>query len=256
MNPLSLMSRRHAIKTSIAGVGILSANFSNMATAATPVKPIILKKGAVLLFQGDSITDAQRKYNHTGPNDPIGLGNGYPMMVAASLLKRYPELDLKIYNRGISGNKVPDLQARWQADCIDLKPDVLSILIGVNDIWHKLNGKYDGTVEIYEKGLAALIKSVQAALPDTQILICEPFVMRCGAVTDRWFPEFAERKAAAKRAAEASASRWVPFQESMDAQIQLGSKPSYWAADGVHPTLAGHQLMAKTWEDIALPHEE
>lgn len=242
------MNRRSALKTSFgaAGASILAASLSARAAVATPTHPIRLKKGAVVLFQGDSITDAGRGRGKAA-NDTGELGRGYPMMLGGYLLMTHPKLDLKVFNRGISGNKVPDLDARWQADCIDLKPDVLSILIGVNDIWHKLNGGYDGTAESYEKGFAALLEKTRAALPETRIVICEPFVLRCGAVNERWFPEFDERKAAAKRVAEAAHALWVPFQETFDAAVADGTTPNYWAGDGVHPTLAGHMLMSKTW---------
>ena len=241
------MSRRNAFKTGFAGAGIFAAGLHGSASAATPSNTTPLKKGAVILFQGDSITDAGRDRRAKGPNNSNAFGRGYPFLIASSLLMNQPDLDLKIYNRGISGNKVPDLDARWQADCIDLKPDVLSILIGVNDIWHKLNGKYDGTVQSYEEGFAALLEKTKKELPGTRIVICEPFVLRCGAVKDNWFPEMTERTAAAKRVAKAAGATWVPFQEALDAEVKKGTAPAYWAADGVHPTMAGHMLMAKVW---------
>ena len=136
------------------------------------------------------------------------LGRGYPHHIAAYGLSEHAHLDLKVYNRGISGNKVPDLDARWDKDCIDLKPAVLSILVGVNDIWHKLNGKYDGTVEDYEKGFVALLERTKKALPEVKLVICEPFVLRCGAVSDKWFPEFDQRRAAAKRVSDGAGALW------------------------------------------------
>ena len=206
----------------------------------------------VLLFQGDSITDAHRDRERTGPNDSAGLGQGYPLIVASHLLGSRAEDGLRVYNRGISGNKVPDLEARWEADALNIRPDILSILIGVNDIWHKLGGSYNGTVESYEKGLAALIARTRKAIPYTRIVVCEPFVLRCGAVTDKWFPEFDLRRAAAKRVAQAAATDWAPFQSMFDEALK-DAQPTHWAADGVHPTLAGHALMAKTWLDVVKP---
>lgn len=203
--------------------------------------------GAVILFQGDSITDAGRDKKPAGPNDARALGTGYPHHLAAYLLMRQAGRGLKIHNRGISGNKVPDLDARWQADCVDLRPDVLSILIGVNDIWHARNGNYDGTVATYESGYAALLARTREALPDTKLVVCEPFVLRCGAVKDDWFPEFDERRAAAKRVAEGAGATWVPFQSTFDEAVGRGTEPSYWAGDGVHPSVAGHGLMAAAW---------
>ena len=105
------------------------------------------------MFQGDSITDSGRNKEDNGFNTSRALGSGYPLLAGAALLEKYAGLDLKIYNKGISGNKVYQLAERWDKDCLDIKPDILSILIGVNDIWHKLNGTYNGTVDIYRKDL-------------------------------------------------------------------------------------------------------
>lgn len=171
------------------------------------------------------------------------------MLIAAGVLADHPESGYQIYNKGISGNKVPDLEKRWQADCLDIKPDVLSILIGVNDIWHKLNGRYPGTVADYEKGFHDLLIKTQAALPKTKIVICEPFALKCGAVGDNWFPEFDERREVANQLASDLGFAVVPFQKMFDKAIQ-NSPPEYWAGDGVHPTLAGHALMAKTWREV------
>jgi lysophospholipase L1-like esterase len=145
---------------------------------------------------------------------------------------------------------VPDLDARWQADTIDLKPALLSILIGVNDIWHARGGKYDGTVADYDTGFTALLQKTREALPDTTLVICEPFVLRCGAIDDTWFPEFDERRAVAKKVAKDAGAIWVPFQSMFDDAVSDDTPPAYWAGDGVHPTMAGHALMARTWLDI------
>ncbi len=91
-------------------------------------------------------------------NTARNLGSGYPMLAGAALLNKFEALNLKIYNKGISGNKVYQLAERWDMDCLELKPDVLSILIGVNDIWHKLNGTYNGTAEIYRNDYIALLE--------------------------------------------------------------------------------------------------
>ena len=208
-----------------------------------------LAEGSVILFQGDSITDARRNRKENAANNPRGLGMGYPMMIAGGLMRDHPTSKLKIYNRGISGNKVPDLDARWQEDCIDLKPAIVSILIGVNDIWHKLNGRYDGTVQVYETGLRKLLARTAEALPQTRIVICEPFVLRCGAVNDSWFPEFDQRRAACKKVAQTLSLDFVPFQTMFD-EATTDVPPNYWAADGVHPTMAGHALMAQKWREI------
>ena len=207
----------------------------------------LIGKDATILFQGDSITDAGRdRSREQNANDGRMLGGGYVHFAAAQLLAERPADGLKIYNRGISGHKVFQLAERWDADCLALKPDVLSILIGVNDIWHKLNGQYDGTVEVYEKDYRALLARTRQALPAVKLVICEPFVLRCGAVNDKWFPDFDGYRAAARRVATEFKAVFIPFLSMFDAAARK-APPTYWAADGVHPTMAGACLMAQAW---------
>lgn len=219
------------------------------ATAGADGYPGALRDNPVILFQGDSITDAKRNRESKGANDMQGLGYGYPAHIAGAILRDLPDYGLQIYNRGISGNKVPDLDARWEEDVIQLKPGLLSILIGVNDLWHKRSGKYDGTAETYRDGFAALLARTEKALPKTRIVVCEPFVLRCGHITDDWFPEFETRRAFAESVATDAGVTWVPFQTMFNEAVAAGTAPEYWAADGVHPTAAGHALMAQTWRE-------
>lgn len=242
------MKRRHLLTASALATG---SSLLQSANAQENKRKPSLKKGSVILFQGDSITDAGRdKKNQEKANDPGSLGRGYPLYIASDLLGAHPELDLQIFNRGISGHKVPQLEARWKKDTLDLRPSVLSVLIGVNDMWHKMNGKYDGTVDTYRDGLDDLIKNTKRKRPRTTIVICEPFALRCGAVKSSWFPEFDERRAAAKEVAQKHETLWVPFQTIFDNAIDAGTKPQHWARDGVHPTFSGHSLMAQSWRKV------
>jgi len=201
----------------------------------------------IILFQGDSITDAGRdRGRESNADDARAMGDGYAFLIASHFLAERPSMRLKFYNRGISGNKVFQLAERWDKDCLTLKPNVVSILIGVNDIWHKLNGQYDGTVEIYERDYRALLERTQRELPGVKLVVCEPFVLRCGAVNEKWFPEFDRYRAAAQRIARDFEAVFVPFQAAFDEAIKK-APPSYWAADGVHPTMAGSYLMGRSW---------
>ena len=204
---------------------------------------------AVLLFQGDSITDCGRDRATATANATRALGTGYPLLLAGMLRERHPERDFQVFNRGISGNIVPDLQARWQGDTLDLKPTLLSILVGVNDIWHTL-GKTpaDEVVTTYEAGYRALLDRTQAVLPNIRIVVLEPFVLRTGAVTDAWFPEFDQLRAACRRVANHADARFVPLHEMFQKRAAR-TGPAYWAADGVHPTAAGHEAIARQWID-------
>jgi lysophospholipase L1-like esterase len=199
-----------------------------------------------VLFQGDSITDCGRDRTATAANHAGAMATGYPLLVASSLLRLYPERALRFFNRGIAGNKVPDLQARWQRDAIDLKPDLVSILIGVNDIWHHLLNGYTGTVQDYESQYAALLAQTKTALPAARLVVLEPFVLRTGAVTAAWFPEFDQRRAAAERVARQAGAAWLPL-HGMFERLTRRAEPAYWAADGVHPTPAGHGAIAQLW---------
>lgn len=207
----------------------------------------LVRDGDIILFQGDSITDFGRSREQAASaNNQAALGSGYAWLAAAELLVDRPKAGLKIFNRGVSGNKVYQLAERWQADCLDLKPTLLSILIGVNDIWHTLNGNYNGTVEIYERDYHALLERTRKALPKVKLVICEPFVLRCGAVNDRWFPQFDSYRAVAHRVAESFHATFIPFQAMFDEAVKY-APPDQWAKDGVHPTNLGASLMAHEW---------
>ena len=231
---------------------ILASAAAAVATQAPTPAPArrAIAKGGVVLFQGDSITDAGRNRDSADANASGALGNGYPLLVSSAVLAEHATLGLKLYNRGISGNKVPDLQQRWTADTINLKPDILSILIGVNDFWHKLDHGYNGTVQDYEQQYAALLASTREALPHVRLIVLEPFVLRTGAVDARWFPEFDQRRAAAARVATRAKATFVPLQTIFNQRVK-SAPPEYWAADGVHPTPAGHAVIAEHWRRAA-----
>lgn len=179
----ALERRRRFLAGSLAGVGALG--LTSCAGAARRGTTRLVAAGDTVLFQGDSITDAGRQRKHAAEaNDQRALGRGYAWLAAAGLLTRRSEDELRVYNRGISGNKVFQLAKRWDKDCLALQPDLVSILIGVNDIWHTRNGKYDGTVAIYERDYDALLARTKDALPSVRLVVCEPFVLRCGAVKD------------------------------------------------------------------------
>lgn len=205
---------------------------------------VIPDEGTVL-FQGDSITDAGRNRDELSVN--TGLGHGYAFLATAKLRRVLPGRHVKCYNRGISGNKVFQLSDRWQQDTLELQPDLLSILVGVNDFWHTLNGSYDGTIEIYERDFRALLERTMEALPDITLVIGEPYVVKEGsAVDEQWFPEFRAYQKAARQIAKEFNTGFIPYQSVYDEASEKVA-PTYWTADGVHPTLAGSQLMAEAW---------
>ncbi len=201
-----------------------------------------------ILFQGDSITDCDRKRE-----DPTSLANGYPRLVAADIGFDNPN-EYTFYNRGISGNRIVDLYARMKIDLINLKPDYMSILIGVNDTWHEINKQNGVDTAKYEKIYSMLIEEVKAALPDIKIIILEPFVLKGSAtvsteeIPDRWErfdKDVREKAASARRVAEKYGLKFVPLQDKFDALN--AEHEGIWTADGVHPTVFGHELITREW---------
>ena len=203
-----------------------------------------------ILFQGDSITDCGRNREWFE-----SVGDGYPVLVKAQLGYEYPE-EYAFQNRGISGNRIVDVYARIKEDIINLKPDYMSILVGVNDVLHELGGSCTGVdAEKYEKIYGMLIEEVKAALPELQILILEPFCLRAVATEnreeepDRWNvlrTEVEKRAEKAKAVAEKYNLTFVPLQEKFD-EASKNTENSYWLRDGVHPTAMGHELIKREW---------
>ena len=171
------------------------------------------------------------------------------MVAAGALLNKFADKNLEIYNKGISGNKVPQLDARWQEDCLDLKPNILSILIGVNDYWHKRNGNYDGSAESYRDQYRQLLDKTLQALPNVKLIIGEPFAVKnVRHVDDSWFPEFAKYQEVSKLIAQEYKACFIPYQKVFD-QAEKRAPGNYWTTDGVHTSVAGINLMAEAWLD-------
>ena len=230
-----------------AGISVSIPEIVSAAITSKPDKKISLEKGNVILFQGDSITDAGRNKEEMAANNTKALGSGYAFMAASQMLYKYADKELSIYNKGISGNKVYQLAERWDADCLELKPDVLSILIGVNDYWHMRNGNYNGTVEIYRNDYHALIERTRSKFPNIKLIIGEPFaVTGLKAVDDTWFPALTAYQQAAKEIATQFNASFIPYQKIFN-DAQKKAPGIYWTYDGVHPSIAGAQLMAASW---------
>ena len=196
-----------------------------------------------ILFQGDSITDADRSREKD-----YKLGVGYPRLVEASLGFDEPG-KYEFFNRGISGNRVVDLYARIKRDLINLAPDVLSILIGVNDVWHEVQTQNGVDAEKYYKIYCMLIEEIRAALPEIKIMILEPFVLKAEATENAWEIFDAEvrlRAQMARKVAEKYGLRFVPLQEGFDRLAELAPN-DYWLRDGVHPTAKGHEFIKREW---------
>jgi lysophospholipase L1-like esterase len=200
----------------------------------------------VFLFQGDSITDGNRGRN----NDPNHImGHGFAFSIASRVGARYPEKALTFYNRGISGNTLADLQSRWEKDTLALKPDVLSILVGVNDTELALKKPDAAAADQYEQGYRSLLNQTKAQLPACLLVLCEPFIAPVGRVKEKWpewQAEIKKRQEVVQRLSKEFQTVFVPLQKVFQ-EAATRASADYWVWDGIHPTVAGHELITQEW---------
>ena len=204
-----------------------------------------------ILFTGDSITDVGRSRENNN-----NLGHGYPTLVTAALGFEFPN-QYKMFNRGISGNRIVDLYARVKMDCINLEPDVMSILIGVNDVWHEFDYNNGVEPEKFFNVYSMMIEEIKTALPNIKIMIMEPFVLNGPATVVNWNQFYSEVRLRAEKA-KAIAKKYdlvyIPLQEKFDAAAKIAPN-TFWLEDGVHPTTAGHELIKREWLNAFLQED-
>ncbi|AWB43627.1 lysophospholipase [Paenibacillus sp. CAA11] len=210
-------------------------------------------KKQVILFQGDSITDGGR--GRTDDPNHI-MGHSYAYMIAGILGQELAKQRPVFINRGVSGDRASDLYARWNEDAISLQPDLISILIGVNDAWRIASGEPSGATDRFERAYRYLLEETREVLPETRLVLCEPFVLKTGATEERW--DFWQERMAAyqntvRGLAEQFGAAFVPLQDKFNAAEEQVDA-AYWLWDGVHPTAAGHQLIADQWLKIVREH--
>lgn len=198
-------------------------------------------KGSTLLFQGDSITDMKWGRNQKDRNHY--LGHSYVFLIASRLHTDMPQAGFEFLNRGMSGHTVGDLQKRWERDAIDLKPDVLSILIGVNDVGRAVRSNQDVDPDNYEQGYRDLLNRSRAANPKLRIVLLEPFVLP---VTRDWRGQVDLVRPVVARLAEEFSAVFIPTQSIFDEALKR-APAEHWIWDGVHPLPQGHELIARRW---------
>lgn len=194
-----------------------------------------------VVFLGDSITDAGR--NRENDNE---RGIGYPTLVSAEMGLKYPK-EYVFINEGVSGDRIVELYARIKRDIIHRRPDYLTILIGINDVWHEINERNGVDNEKFFMVYSLLIEEIKRVLPDIKIIILEPFVLKASATEKAWSVfkrETLMRAESAKRVAEKYGLDFVPLQDKFD-EAEKKAEASYWLLDGVHPSSAGHEIIAK-----------
>jgi lysophospholipase L1-like esterase len=206
-----------------------------------------LKENDIILFQGDSITDGAR-----GRNSDLNhiLGHGYQYILAGQLLADNIGKNIEIINRGISGNRISDLYGRWQEDCLNLHPTVLSILIGINDIAFKYINGSGSDPDRFEKIYCNLIDEVLEHNPDTFLVIMEPFygVSPDPDIHAHYVPRIDAMREKAKAVAEKYNAVFVPLQDVFDDYAKENDIFDVtW--DGIHPTVLGHHFIAKRWSE-------
>ena len=198
-----------------------------------------------ILFYGDSITDAGRNRENLLANRQ--LGHGYVSQVAGRLYERDAG-KYEIYNSGIGGNRVVDIYARIKKDCWSFEPDVLSILVGVNDVWHEITKQNGVELDRFENIYRTLLSDTRKKLPNVKFIICEPFIL-LGSVTEEEYDKFLAVKEYAKvskKLADEFGAYFVPLQDMFD---KMGSKygNSTMLSDGVHPNTVGATYLAIEW---------
>lgn len=193
----------------------------------------LIETSKKILFQGDSITDAGRI--RIGNN----LGVGYVFIITAWIRRYYPHLKIEIINRGISGNTVIDLQSRWKEDCLDLQPDILTVLIGVNDCVNKISDQqYE---QVYDE-LLTQVKQYTTA----KIILMEPFLLEVKPEHSQLSMLVKNKCAIVKKLADKFGAIFIPLNTIFNELLNL-APAEYWAHDGIHPSPQGHFIIAETW---------
>jgi lysophospholipase L1-like esterase len=241
-------SRRNFIRN-VTLTSLVAVSLPEMLVTARPASHNQSKQnkdGLVFLFQGDSITEGNRG-RKDNPNHR--MGHGYAYSIASRLGADYPEKKFDFHNRGIAGNKVTDMASRWQQDTLRLNPDVLSILIGVNDTGSIIHQRDQVTADKYEEVYKTLLDQTCEKFPGILFVLCEPFILPVGEVKknlDFWHDDLTKRRGIVKRLAIEYNAVFVEFQGVLDKACKRASA-DYWTWDGIHPTAAAHELLTREW---------
>jgi acyl-CoA thioesterase-1 len=207
---------------------------------------MIFGPGQRVLFIGDSITDAGR--DRANPDD---LGHGYALIAAALFGARHPEVAARFVNRGIGGDRVRDLRARWAEDCLALAPDVVSVMIGINDTWQRFGGGETTSAEEYEHDYRDILTSARQR-SDARFVLIEPFLLPVTDDQHAWRADLDPRIAVTRRLAAEFDAALVPA-DGLFARAAADAGPYTWCTDGVHLTPAGDALLARAWLRAVAP---
>lgn len=195
-----------------------------------------------ILFQGDSITAAGR-YRL----DASDLGQGYVRLINHTFNTYYPDLAIECINKGVNGNRTLALKLRWKRDCIHLSPDILSLLVGINDTWRRYDLGLTTSAEKFEAHYRYLLERTLEAFPSTKIILMSPFLLPVQDEQYAWFDDLNPKIQIVEKLAKEYHTLYIPLQSIFEANVTSEKPYSYWASDGVHPTFYGHGLIAKAW---------
>jgi acyl-CoA thioesterase-1 len=199
----------------------------------------LFEDNSLVLFQGDSITDAGRSRENLAD-----LGGGYSGLIAAWYSALYPQKRVRFLNRGISGNRAADLRSRWTVDCLDLQPAWVSILIGINDTWRRYDSDDPTSAEVYQQNFLAILKSTRQM--GARLIIMEPFVLPVPPDRRGWRVDLDPKIQVARDLAREFNAIYVPL-DGLFAAASIQREPAFWLLDGVHPSAEGHALIAQAW---------
>ncbi len=202
--------------------------------------PIKIQDYAVVLFQGDSITDHGRSRT-----DLTDLGSGYPLMTAGWFSALHPQKRVTFINRGVSGDRAQALLQRWDADCLALKPTWVSILVGINDTWRRYDSNDPTSTAAYEQGYRTLLERTRARL-NPQIILCEPFLLPVTEDQKRWREDLDPKIEVVRKLSREFDTMLLPL-DTIFTEAAKKREAAYWLADGVHTTPAGAALIARSW---------
>jgi acyl-CoA thioesterase I len=205
---------------------------------------MLLQPNDHVLFYGDSITDCGRNSGVNG-----GLGAGYAALVAAQLSARFPEWNLKFSNKGISGNRVYDLEKRLESDVLPLQPNLVSILIGINDTWRRYDSGTVSPIDEFQESYRRILQTLEKS--GARILICEPFLLPIPDDRRAWREDLDPRITACRELSREFGTYYLPL-DGLFAQAAARTTLEYWLPDGVHPSLAGHGFIAQKWIEAVI----
>ncbi|MFA6309163.1 MAG: SGNH/GDSL hydrolase family protein [Clostridia bacterium] len=200
----------------------------------------LINKNETVLFQGDSITDT----NWDRSNDKF-IGYGYPTIVSAWYSSLYPENNVRFLNRGISGNRIGDLLKRVQKDFIDIEPSWVSIMIGINDCWHRYSHNIPTSAGEFERGYRDLLTKITQNT-NAKLVLCEPFLLEVEPEQEKWREDLDPKIDVVRKMSKEFETLLVPL-DGIFREAGKKSSKEFWSEDGVHPTSAGHGLIARAW---------